>query len=162
MRIYLTTFQGSCTIFPSQKQCPARFLIFFTSSSVLIIICLLLLICIFQMTNVHLFTCLLATWMSIFFEKISVHILPVLIWVIVRVVSGHRYFIIHVFQIFSPSLCCFFTFLIMFSETPKFLILLKCNLSTCLYFLLLLVSFMLYLRKHYLTRSHEDVLLCFF
>ena len=67
--------------------------------------------------------------MSIFFEKNSVHILPVLIWVIVRVVSGYRYFIIHVFQIFSPSLCCFFTFLIVFSEAPKFLILLKCNLS---------------------------------
>lgn len=101
---------------------------FFTCSSVLIIICLLLLICIFQMTNVHLFMCISNLNVYLLWKN-SVHILPILIGVILRVVSGHRYFIVHVFQIFSPRLCCFIIFLIMFSEAQKFLILLKCNLS---------------------------------
>ena len=62
-------------------------------------------------------------------------------------------------NIFFHLMGCLLTFLIVSSETQKFLILIKSNIAIFLLSHLLLVS---YLRKHFLIQHHEDLLLCFF
>ena len=63
---------------------------------------------------------------------------------------------ISILQIFSAILCCLVTLLVFFA--PKFLILMKSNLSN----FLLVVFLALCLRNHCLIQGHENLCLGFF
>ena len=73
-------------------------------------------------------------------------------------ISDKSPFQIYNLQTFVPSLCCLFTFIVIFFEAQMFLILMKSDLSIFLLLLMLLVS---YLRMLCQIQSHEYLHLCF-
>ena len=90
------------------------------------------------------------------FSEIGLFVILLLSWKSSLYVLHTNPYQIYDFQIFSHSLGCLFTFLIVSFEAQKFLILSPINL-----FFLLFMILMSYLRNHCLIQGHEDLHLCF-